>query len=203
NDNIRFLEVTSLKPDDIEQIKKQQRDFAKIWKNVGPKIIEIYSEKNQNVNYLKDIDADFSRWNTAINEEAWNSIGEEFKNRGINLTNFSNGKEFVKSVSSFADDEIKNKDVKGEKEAENTYKTFADTVWFGKVKETWVPYLQDNKMLSDSQKDSIEVKLSHWKDEVVPGGFNWIYIVIAVLIIIILYLITRRRSPREPKEIKP
>jgi hypothetical protein len=203
SDNIRFLEVTKLTPDDIDEIKRQERDFAKIWRNVGPKIIEIYSEKNQNINYLKDIDAAFSRWNTAITQEAWNSIEEDFKDRGINLTKFSNGNEFVKAVSSYADDEIKNKNVKGEEKAENTYKTFADTVWFGKVKDTWVPFLQDNKMLSDSQKDSIEVKLSQWKDEVVPGGFNWIYVVIAVLIIIILYLLTRRRSPEKPKQRNP
>ena len=88
NDNIRFLEVTTLKPDDIEEIKRQQRDFVKIWRNVGPRIIEIYSEKNQNINYLKDIDAAFNRWNAAITQEAWNSVGEEFKNRGLILPNF-------------------------------------------------------------------------------------------------------------------
>jgi hypothetical protein len=199
NDNIRFLEVTKLKPDDIDEIKKQERDFVKIWRNVGPKIIEIYSEKNQNVNYLKDIDAAFSRWNAAITQEAWNSVGEEFKDHGISLTKFSSGSEFVKSVSSYVDDEIKNKNVKGGEESEKSYKTFADSVWFGKVKETWVPFLEDNKMLSATEKDSIELKLSQWKDEV-SGGFNWIYIVIAVLIIIILYLLTRRKSPEEPKE---
>lgn len=197
NDNIRFLEVTSLKPDDIEEIKRQERDFTKIWKNVGPKIVEIYSEKNQNVNYLKEIDAAFSRWNAAITNEAWNSVAEEFKNRGISLPKFSNGKEFTRSVSSYIDDEIKNKEVKGKEESENSYKTFADSVWFGSVKQTWVPFLADNGMLSDLQKDSIEVKLAQWKDEVSPGGFSWIYILIAVLIIIILYLLTRKRSPEE------
>jgi peptidoglycan hydrolase CwlO-like protein len=202
NDNIRFLEVTKLTPDDIEEIRRQERDFAKIWKNVGPKIIEIYSEKNQNVNYLKDIDAAFSRWNAAITQEAWNSVEEEFKDRGINLTKFSNGNEFVKSVSSYVNDEMKNKKVMGEEESENSYKTFADSVWFGKVKGTWVPFLEDNKMLSASEKDSIELKLSQWKDEV-SGGFNWIYIVIAVLIIVILFLLTRRRSPEEPKQRNP
>lgn len=194
NDNIRFLEITTLKPDDIGEIKRQERDFAKIWRNAGPKIIEIYSEKNQDINYLKEIDAAFNRWNAAITREAWNSLDEEFKNRGINLAKFSNGEEFTNSISSFVGDEIKNKDVKGDEESENSYKTFADTIWFGNVKQTWIPFLIDKKMLSDSQKDSIEVKLALWKDEVSPGGFNWIYILIAVLIIIILYLLTRKRS---------
>lgn len=194
NDNIRFLEVTTLKPDDIEEIRRQERDFAKIWKNVGPKIIEIYSEKNQNVNYLKEIDLAFNRWNAAITQEAWNSVDEEFKTRGINLAEFSSGNEFAKSISDYVDDELKNKEVKGEEESENSYKTLADTIWFGNVKQTWVPFLVENNMLSDSQKDSIEVKLAEWKDEVSPGGFNWIYIIIAVLIIIILYLLTRKRS---------
>ena len=58
-------------------------------------------------------------------------------------------------------------------------------------------------MLSESQKDTIEVKLSQWKDEVSPGGFKWIYVIIAVLIIIILYLLTRRKSHEAPKERRP
>jgi hypothetical protein len=55
-------------------------------------------------------------------------------------------------------------------------------------------------MLSESQKDTIEVKLSQWKDEVSPGGFKWIYVIIAVLIIIILYLLTKRRSQEDQKK---
>ena len=36
-DNIRFMQVTSLKPDDLIAIREQQEDFANKWKKVGSK----------------------------------------------------------------------------------------------------------------------------------------------------------------------
>ena len=47
DENIRFLKVTNLKPDDIKSIKEKQQQFEKTWKSFGPKIIEIYSRKEK------------------------------------------------------------------------------------------------------------------------------------------------------------
>ena len=35
-DNIRFLEATSLNPDDIKDVQKQQKQFSDTWKAIGP-----------------------------------------------------------------------------------------------------------------------------------------------------------------------
>ena len=200
-DNIRFLELTKLNPDDINQIKKQEEDFAKMWRNAGPKIIDIYSEKGQNVNSLKEVDSAFVGWRSAINEEPWNTIREDYSKYNINLPKFRSGNQFMLTMDSYIDDQIKNVKAKGKEEAEQEYKYFVDSVWFSKVKKTWFPYLAENNMIKENQKDSIENRISKWNDEIHPSKFNWLYILIGVLIIVIAILLFRRRNPKEDSSV--
>ena len=196
-DNIKFIEITKLNPDDIDQMKKQQEDFAKMWRNAGPKIIDIYSEKGENINHLKEIDSAFTEWHNAIETEPWNTIREDYSKYNINLQKFNTGKQFMHTMDSYIDDQIKNVKVKGKEEAEQEYKYFVDTVWFSQIKSTWVPYLVDNKMFNDAQKDSIENKLAKWNDEIHPSKFNWLYVIIGLLVIVIAILLLRKRKPAE------
>jgi hypothetical protein len=195
-ENIQFLQATSLKPDDIKVIKEKQQAFEKTWQSFGPKLIDIYSERGKSVADAQKIDSAFSAWHTAITMEAWNSINNDFSNLGINLNKFSNGNEFTDVLKNYVQDEIKNAKVKGES-AERDYKVFADSAWFGNIKPTWVPYLTDNNMLTDAQKDTIEANIAKWKDVASPGGSYMLYIVIALLVIIIVILIVRRK-PKKP-----
>lgn len=197
HDNIRFLIITDLNPEDINEIKQQQEEFSGIWKNAGPKIVEIYQEKGEKVNNLKEIDSLFTIWRNTLKREIWGSIRDEFMTHGITFNKFSNGDEFTSNVTSYIEDEIKNADVKGDSEVESIYKTFVDTVWYGKIKPDWIPYLIDNSMLNENQKDSIENKISTWKAEVNPEAFNWLYVIIAVLLIFILILLFAKRKPKE------
>ncbi|HSD63264.1 MAG TPA: hypothetical protein VLB50_05670 [Ignavibacteriaceae bacterium] len=194
-DNIKFLQVANLTPEDLTEIKKQQDQFTKIWRSVGPKLIDVYSEKQAGTNDLKDIEDYFASWRSALNKEAWDAIKTTFADYGINLMDFSNGKEFTQSASSFVNDEIKNISVKGKEESQNTFKSFADSAWYGEVKTTWVPYLINNNMLTEAQKDTVENKLAEWKTDVYGSGFNWFYIIIGLLIIIIVILFIVRRKP--------
>ena len=113
----------------MREIKKQQEQFAKLWRSIGPKLINIYSEKNAGTNDLKDIDTYFTSWKGALNQEAWNSIRLTFADYGVNLRSFGNGKEFTESATAYINDEIKNAQVKGKDESQNTYKSFADSAW--------------------------------------------------------------------------
>jgi predicted nucleic acid-binding Zn-ribbon protein len=195
-DNIKFLQVANLTPDDLAEIKRQQDQFAKVWRSVGPQLVNVYSENKAGTNDLKDIETYFASWKNALYNEAWESIRVTFADYGVNLQNFSNGKEFTESAVSFINDEIKNISIKGKEEAQNTYKNFADSAWFGEVKPTWVPYLIDNKMLTEAQRDSVDNKISEWKSEVYGGAFNWLYILIAALIIVVVVLLIMRRKPK-------
>ena len=202
-DNLRFLDVTTLKPDDVAEIKREQQEFSRVWKSVGPKMVDIYAEKKGNANDLKEIDAAFNSWHDALRDEVWNSIREEFSIYNLNLRNFSSGNEFTNSVTAFINDEIKNAGVRDEEQVKRTYTTFADSVWFGTIKPQWVSYLIDNKMMTDAQQDTIETKLSEWKEKVEPAGFNWLYLIIGALALLVIVLLFIKRKPTQPKSDPP
>jgi hypothetical protein len=195
-DNIKFLQVATFTPEDLTEIKKQQEQFAKLWKSVGPKLVSIYSEKNAGTNELKEIDQTFTNWKNALSQQAWNSIKLTFADYGINLQRFSTGKEFTETATSFINDEIKNVGVKNSENSQDTYKSFADSAWYGEVKPTWVPYLIENNMFTEAQKDTIENKISVWKDSLYGSGFNWLYIIIGILVVVIAILIIVKRKPK-------
>jgi hypothetical protein len=78
-----------------------------MWKKIGPKLVDVYANKKDKVNELKDIDNLYDAWSNNIRREAWESIREEFSMNNINLQSFGNGKEFVDVVNQFISDEIK------------------------------------------------------------------------------------------------
>ncbi len=201
-DNIKFLQVTTLNPSDLNDMKKQEEDFVKTWKSVGPMIAEIYSSRGQRANDLQDINQLFKEWNEALKIATWSSIRQDFTNYRIILQEFNSGKEFTNNLVNYVNDEIKNADSKSKQEAKNAYKSFADSAWFGIVKPEWVPYLIDNQMMTAGEKDSIESRISVWNAKVNPGGINWPYVIIALLlIVIVVLLIARRKSKSPPKDI--
>lgn len=199
-DNIKFLEVATLTPEDLTEIQKQQEQFAKLWRSVGPKLVSIYAEKKAGTGELKEIDQTFTAWKNALGQQAWDSIRRSFSDYGINLQKFSSGKEFTQTAVSFINDEIKNVDVKEKEESRNTYKSFADSAWFGEVKPAWVPYLLENNMFTDAQKDTVENKISQWKSSVYGTDLTWLYIIIGLIVIVIAVLLIMRRKPKPPAD---
>ncbi len=99
-DNIRFIELTSLEPGDLTEIKKQQNKFVEFWQGAGTKLVDIYAGKNKEI---KEIDSLFSIWNFTLEQEAWRNIREEFAYNNINLIEFTNSEEFANVLTSFID----------------------------------------------------------------------------------------------------
>ncbi len=200
-DNIRFLEATSLNPADIGSVQEQQKGFSDMWKVIGPKLVNVYSEKDKKTEELKEIDSLFVQWNSkSVNQNVWSSIRNEFGSKGIVLKEFNYGDEFVQSVKEFINDEIKNLDVKSDEAFERTFVNFSDSVWFGVVKPVWVPYLIEGGLLTMKQKDEIEKSIANWKSEIYPSKW-WLYLILWIVIVAILIpvilLIIKRRKPKE------
>jgi hypothetical protein len=181
-DNIRFMQVTSLKPYDLIVIREQQEDFSNKWKKVGVKLVEVYSEDGKKAEELKQIDELFNEWYTAVASEAWDSINEDFSLNGIELRSFNNGEEFTNSVLMFIGDELKNLGVKNEEEFKIVYSQFADSTWFATIQPVWMNYLIENKMLTDENKNKMESKIAEWKNALYPS-YWWVYLIIAVVVI--------------------
>ncbi|HEX7357734.1 MAG TPA: hypothetical protein VF270_08520 [Ignavibacteriaceae bacterium] len=203
-DNSRFLEVTSLTANDLNDIKKQQQTFAAMWRKVGPKLVEVYAGKGDKSAELKDIDNLFNVWTNKVRQEAWESINEEFSLNNINLQNFTSGTEFTNVITQYISDEIKNYGVKGKADSETAYSVFADSVWFKTISSNWMPYLLDNKLLTVEQKDQIEKKISEWKSVVSPQSFTWLYAVIGlavIFIIALIFILKKKKAPADSKSI--
>jgi len=196
-DNIRFIQATSLKPDDLEQIREQQKDFVKKWQKVGVKLVEVYGEDDKKSEELKQIDELFSEWAAVVKQEAWDSINEEFALNGIELRSFNNGEEFTTSVEMFIGDELKNLGVKSEEGSKRVYAQFADSTWFATIQPVWMNYLVENKMLTDENKNKMESKIAEWKNALYPSCW-WIYLIIAVVLIGGgAFFFMRKRKPKE------
>ncbi|MFZ1519215.1 MAG: hypothetical protein WAU11_10595 [Ignavibacteriaceae bacterium] len=195
-DNSRFLEVTSLKANDLGDVKDEQRNFVAMWRKVGTKLVDVYADKKDKSEELKEIDNLFNVWSNRINKEAWESINEEFSLNNINLQSFNNGKEFVDVLTTFVSDEIKNYGVKSKDESEKAYSVFTDSVWFKTISTEWMPYLLDNNLLAVEQKDAVEKKLAEWKSIVSPQDLTWLYAVVglAILFIVALVIILKKKK---------
>ena len=192
-DNVRFIELTTLEPDDLNEIKKQQNQFAEFWQNSGAKLIDIYAGKNKKSKEIKEIDSLFSIWNLSLEQEVWRNIREEFAYNNINLIEFTNGEEFTNVLISFIDDAIKNIGVKSPEGSTLTYSSFSDSTWFKVISANWVPYLIDNEMLDLEQKSKVEVKISDWKGRLTPSSFDWVYVLVAVIAVAGLGYMNRKR----------
>ncbi|HSL90976.1 MAG TPA: hypothetical protein VK870_16870 [Ignavibacteriaceae bacterium] len=194
-DHVRFLDVTTLKPDDIKEIKKQQDYFVSTWQKIGVNLVDVYADKIEKSNELKEIDLLFANWQTAIRNEAWNSIKEEFAVNNIFMQDFKSGQEFTVELTRFIDEEFKNYGIKSKEDSERIYASFVDSTWFKYVQPEWIPYLIDNKMLTAQQKSLIEAKVTEWKNVVFPRDITWVYYVIAALLLVtFLYFLLKRKS---------
>ncbi|MBK9098830.1 MAG: hypothetical protein IPM14_12060 [bacterium] len=193
-DNIKFIKATSLKPEDLKEIKEQQNDFVDKWRKVGVRLVEVYADDEKKSEELKQIDDLFNDWNAAVRQEAWESINEEFSLNGIELRSFRNGDDFTASVETFIGDELKNLGVKSTEESRRIYAQFADSIWFKTIQPVWMNYLIENKMITDENKNKMESKIGEWKSALFPSSW-WIYVMIAVVVIavIAIYFFSRRK----------
>lgn len=199
NNHMEFLDATSSRPEDLEQMNAQKQRFAKTWKSIGVKLVEVYGDEKNKSQQLQEIEAMFSRWESALKQEAWNSIHEDFAMNNINLQKFFNGNEFSDIVTAFITDQIRNAEIQSNAESQKTYENFADSTWFGKIKSEWMPYLLDHKMFTEPQKDEIETDLGQWKAAVYPTNLLWVYIFIGVVLIVaVILFVLRRRKPEQP-----
>lgn len=197
SDNIQFMKVTQLVPEDLANMKKQHKDFNKVWKQIGPKLADVYLTKRDKSMEIASIDNLFAEWNQRINEEMWSRVNKLFREKQISLLQFSSGDQFTNSAVSFIDDEIKNLGVKSSDESESVFYTFTDSVYFKTVEPMWIPILIENKMMSEANKDTIESRLAQWKDKVAPASaFNWLYIglVAVIVFLVVAYFMKGRKK---------
>jgi uncharacterized coiled-coil protein SlyX len=184
SDNVQFMKVTQTTPDDLSKMKEQYRDFNKVWRQIGPKLGEVYLNRRDKATQIANIDNMFADWNARLTEEMWGQVNKLFRDQKLAILPFRSGDQFVNSINSFVDDEMKNYGVKRSSESENTYYSFTDSIYFKTVQPVWVPLLIENNLMTEANKDSVEKRIAVWKEKVAPASkMNWIYIIGTIVIV--------------------
>lgn len=187
NDNIKFMEVTQLKADDISEMKKQQVKFSKLWRQIGPKLADVYLNKKENAAQVTQINSLFQSWNLLINNQLWGNVDKAFKDKNVKILPYNNGQEFSDNIKNYVQDQIKNLPTIGKDASLKEFKLLSDTVWFNNVKKDWVPVLIENGLLTEAQKDTVEANLAMWKTQVEPPfSFTWIFLALGALIVVVI-----------------
>jgi len=204
SDNIEFIKVTQLTSNDLSEMKEQYKEFNKVWKQIGPRLADVYLNVRDKASQIANIDNMFLLWNQRINLEIWGQINKLFREKQIALLPFNSGDQFVNSVSSFIDDEVKNFGVKSSDETERAYFAFTDSIYFPVVQPTWVPILIENNMMTEANKDTIESRIATWKEKVAPVSvFNWVYLFGGLVIagLLIAYFLKGRKKTMSEKQL--
>lgn len=203
SDNIQFMRVTQLTPEDLSEMKNQYRDFNKVWKQIGPRLADVYLDKREKAVEIGNIDGMFNDWNQRINEEMWGQLNKFFREKQIPMLPFSNGDQFTNSAVSFIDDEIKNLGVKSSEESERNFYTFTDSVYFPQIEPVWIPILIENNMMTEANKDTIDARIAVWKEKVAPASaFNWIYaaLIAVIVFLTVAYFLKGRKGSIPPQQ---
>lgn len=202
SDNIKYLEATELKPGDIRNVQRQQEEFSSVWNEIGPKLVDVYVNKEKKIVVLREIDSLIVQWKyESLDQNIWRSIREEFAKNNIELNEFDNGEEFVTEITRFIDIKISGLDETENELAEETFKNFTDSTWYETIKPRWMPHLIESGLLSTNQTETIDKKIEEWRDEVYPSKL-WLYILIwfGVAIIVIPGLLLLIRKFRKSKK---
>lgn len=200
-DNIQFMRITSLKPEDLNEMKEQYKDFSKMFRQFGNKLAQVYLDKKSVTTEIANVNGLLLSWSNIISMEIWKGVNTSFKDKNVKMMQANSGDEFTQNVVTYIEDEIKNYGLKKKDESLQTYHAFTDSVWFGDFQDTWLKILLDQQLLTEANKDTIEAKIAVWKAKVEPGMDSniYIYIIIAVALIgvaALLFSIFKKKKNR-------
>jgi hypothetical protein len=206
-DNLSFIEATTLKQNDMASILKQQQQFRMQWSGIGPKLAGLYPGK-QKKNDVALVDSMLKQWSSKVDAATWRSLNTLFKEKEVWIKEFTNGNEFSENFIAFVDAQIKNTEGQSQDARYTFFKNFDENVWTPEL-SPWLVSLVDAQKITPDQKKNIDEKILEWRSAVKPGSFLWIYIGAALVLLVLggLALFVRkkklmRQKPALPDQIK-
>lgn len=201
DDNVRFLENTTLTGSDFKEMSTQQKEFSSKWKGLGPKLAEIYiGSKSRRAEEIASIDTMLMVWDQKLDSALWRNLNQAFLARDVQLPGFSSGAEFLTSLHGYLDAEILSATDGRDGATYERYETFADSLWANEMRPTWVPVLLERSLISAEDVTAIEAKLADWKSNVSPPSILTYGIVAFFLVVVlgVLYMLFRKKKPKLP-----
>jgi len=191
-DNIDFLDLTIFSPEDLVELKKQNREFRKVWNKLGPQLTSYYLNIAEKKEELQNIEKMFNKWENKINHSVWANVNHYFENYDIKLLPYNDGSEFTANILAYITLELNKMEKIPEEELLKTYYTFSDSVWTKEISINWVPMLIENGYLTFEQQSTIDSKLMEWEYSLYDNHLTSIYIIFGILFLIFVAAIIKR-----------
>lgn len=179
-DNMDFLNVTELDPQDLGELKEDQVRFYNMWKKMGPRLADVYIERGQRAGEVAYITNLFAQWNQKLDAQIWERVHRTLKEDNVQVRRFQDGNEFTRIMKEYINERKLDA-------SENEFNNFEDLVWTRSLKTDWIPILVDNGMVTVQQRDEIQEAVDQWSE--LYDSETSIYWYIAIVVIIILFLI--------------
>ena len=190
-DNIKFLETTSLKGNDLVKIVQQQQRFQSQWKGLGPKLAVVYLGGKKKTNEAGEIDMLLAKWGTKVDDAMLRSLNQLFKDNGFIVKEFANAQEFAENFTAFVEEQIQNPKKETDDVRLKSFTNFDDNLWRGDLGVSWLPALAEVGKISETQKKDIDAKVEQWRSAVSPG-VSWLTYVLILLAVALAVMVTLR-----------
>lgn len=191
-DNIDFLNVTELKPEDLGELKEDQIRFYNMWKKMGPRLADVYIERGQRAGEVAYITNLFAQWNQKLDTQIWERVHRALKENSVQVSQFQDGNEFTRILKEY----INNRKLEA---GEDEFDNFENLVWTRSLKTDWIPLLVDNGMITVQQRDEIQEALDEWSDMYERETPVYWYFAIAIIVIVFFIIFI----PKWKKKNKP
>lgn len=201
DDNVRFLENTSLTGPDFREISKEQQDFQSKWSGLGPKLAGLYiTSKSRRAEEIAVIDTMLTVWDQKLDTAIWRGLNQAFAEKDINLPPFSSGEQFLLSLNGYLDAEIRLASEGRDGSKYVRFETFADSLWAGTIVPNWLPVMLERSLLTAEQVEAIQEKIEDWRSHVSPPSMLTYFIVgfFIVVVLGVLYVLFRKKKPKLP-----
>lgn len=199
NDNIQFLESTSLTGNDITKLTLEQKKFESKWKAFGGKLANIYvSGKSARAKEVALIDTMMTQWKGKLDGIFWSTLNGLFTTHQVPVAQFVTAEQFYENVSIYLDEEIRK--ARDEKDGQRffRYQAFADSLWDAQVATGWIPAMLDGGKLTQGQVDTLEGMIDEWS-RIVSPPLTMVYIVIVIIMgVVVFYLYRRYLKTKKP-----
>ncbi len=197
-DNVRFVESTTLRGEDLQQIRAERKSFQSRWSGLGPKLAAIYGgSKSRRAQELADVDTLLERWQGGVQSAIWRGLNNLFTEKEVEVAPFSTGSEFYANVMTYLEREIRLAEEAQEGGRYMRYVSFADSLWEAHMEPVWIPMLVEEDLLSEEQVRLIQERIDQWGELVSPPATLTYTIIILLIVIVVVYLYSRYRKVKE------
>lgn len=193
-DNLAFMQSTSLSSKDLVEMIKEQKKFASQWKAFGSKLQGLYEPGKKGAKQISEVDGLLDEWGKRADASFWRGLNLAFRDRGLGVKEFNSGSEFKTNLMDFISGEIKEAKSGKADESYKRYQSFYDSLWTKELEPAWMPLLVDSGKISETDKSEIEAEVNNWGSAVSPSRL-WLYIIIILVVVVVAYFLFRKKSP--------